>query len=272
MPEYQTTIQDLGAILRGSGKLEFSPYQASPSWTDAGSLSGLEVEESLEVNKEENDNADADELVTKQEVVVKANLHESLRASIWDILRDSFDTKTVTSGALVSGATQTLDANEHSAGPIYLLTGQNGSGAKQTINSVTLDPSGTPVTLTEGDDYAQVKNGAGEWGLVFISGAGYDPTKEIEIDYDYTPAASVKYQSGDQSELPWFMARITTKNDGSAHYFVGYKCKIRAGKKFTFPKDDDTDRRVKVPIEIVCKPDSTYNSGMIYETVQSDGY
>jgi hypothetical protein len=67
MPEFQTSVQSLGAVLRGSAKVEISPYLATPSWVDAGALSGIEVDEKLETNKEENDNADADELVTSQE-------------------------------------------------------------------------------------------------------------------------------------------------------------------------------------------------------------
>ncbi len=272
MPEFQTTLQDLTAVLRGSGKLELSAYQASPSWVDCGSLSGLEVDEPLEVSKEENDNADADELVTKQEPIIKATLHESIRAAVWDLLRGSFDTKTVTAGTLVEGDIHTFAANTTNDDEIFLLTGQNANGNAQTINSITKDPDGTPVSLVDGTDYVQVKDAAGRWGVKFISGSAYDATKVIEVDYDYTPAASVKYVSGDKAELPWFMVRITTKNDGNPFYFTAYKCKIRRGKKFTYAKDDDKDRRVKMPIEIVCKPDPLYHSSLVYETEQTSGF
>lgn len=271
MPEYQTSIQDLTAILRGSGKLEISPYQASPSWLDCGSLSGLEVEEKLEVNKEENDNADADELVTSQEVGIKANLHESLKAAVWDVIRSGFDTKSIVAGAEVAGAVYDFEADSTDDEGIFILPGQNANGNKQTISSISQDPEGTPVALTVGDDWVQVKDSAGRWGLKFIAGAGYDPTELIRVTYTYTPPASIKYVSGDKVELPWFMVRITTKNDGSTFYFTGYKAKIRAGKKFTYPKDDDNDRRVKAPIEIVCKTDPLYHSDLVYETVQTGG-
>lgn len=271
MPEYQTSVSDITAILRGSGMLEISPYQAVPSYVDAGAVSGLEVEEVMEVNKEENDNCDADELVTKQEMTLKCNLHEALKADIWDIIRSGFDTKTVTAASLVAGAEFDLAANGHAAGQIYVLTGQNAAGTVQTINSVTSDPDGTPVVLVEDTDYTMVKNANGEWGIVFIDTADYDPTKAITVDYDYTPAASVKYQSGDKTVLPWFLCRVTTKNDGSPHVTTIYKCKIKVGKKWTYPKDDDTDRRVKVPLEIIGKPDATYHSSLLYETTQAGG-
>jgi hypothetical protein len=248
--------------------LQISAYQAVPSWVDAGAISGLEVEEVMEVNKEENDNADADELVTKQEATLKCNLHEALKASIWDIIRSGFDTKTTTAAAEVSGATMAYAANTTEAGKFYAITGQNATGAKQTISGIT-NPVGTP--LVEGTDYIQAKNEAGVWGLVFIAGSDYDATEIITVTYTYTPAASVTYKSGDKTVLPWFMCKVITKNDGSAYTTTLYKCKVKIGKKWTYPKDDDTDRRVKVPLEIIAKPDATYNSSLLYETVQTGG-
>lgn len=269
MSEFQTTVQDLTAILRGSGKMEISPYQATPSWTDCGSLSGLEVEEKLEVNKEENDNADADELVTSQEVGIKATLHESLRAAVWDILRSGFDTKTVTPGTIVNDFSQVVNSGNWSYDKFIEFANQNGSGAKITPDSVTGSVDGALVLNT---DYFVVKNGAGKWGIVVRDSTTVTTeAQNITVVYDYTPAASIKYASGGGSSLPWFCVRITTKNDNKPYYFIGYKCKIKVGKKWSYPKDDDKDRRVKCPIEIVCKTDPLYHSSLIYETVQQGG-
>lgn len=268
MPEYQTAVQDITAVLRGSGMLELSHYQATPSYVDAGALSGLEFSEDLEVNQEDNDNADSDELVTKQEGTIKCNLHESTHAPIWHILRDTFDTVTPVAAAEVAGATYVLAADTTVAGGLYILPGQNATGAVQTITTVIKTG---PVTLVAGTDYISAKNAAGEWGLVFIAGGDYDATKAMTVTYTYTPAASLTTKSGDKTVLPWFIARITTKNDGLAHVITLYKCKIKKGREFKFPKDDDTDRRVKVPIEIICKPDALYNSSYVYEISQEGG-
>lgn len=270
MPEFQTSIQDLTAILRGSGKVEISPYQATPAWIDCGSLSGLEVEEKLEVNKEENDNADADELVTAQENGIKANLHELLSAAVWDILRSGFDTKTTTPGTLVDDHSQVVASGDWGFDKFIELTGQNAAGTKQEMVSVTGSEDGALVLNT---DYFQVQNAAGKWGIVVRDSTTVTTeVQNLTIVYDYTPSASVKYVSGDKVALPWFMVRITTKNDGSTYYFVGYKCKIKTGKKWSYPKDDDKDRRVKCPIEIVCKTDPLYHSNLVYETVQTGGF
>jgi hypothetical protein len=270
MPEFQTSVQSLGAVLRGSAKVEISPYLATPSWVDAGALSGIEVDEKLETNKEENDNADADELVTSQEPAIKAVLHEFLRSAIWDILRSGFDTKTTVAGTLVEDHSQVVASGDWAYDSFIELTGQNDSGVKQTIASVT---GGTDGVLVLNTDYFQGKNAAGKWGIyVRDSTTVTTQAQALTIVYDYTPTASVKYVSGDKTVLPWFMLRITTKNDGATYYSVLYKCKIKAGKKWSYPKDDDKDRRVKCPIEIVAKPDALYHSGLVYETVQTGGF
>lgn len=271
MPEYQTSVIDITAVLRGSGKLELSHYQATPSWVDVGAISGLEWSEDLEVNQEDNDNADSDELVTKQEGTLKCNLHESARTGVWHILRDTFDTVTPVAAAEVAGATYVLAANTTAANTLYLLPGQNATGLVQTITTVIATG---PITYVHQVDYDMVMNAAGEWCIVFFTGhAGgvYDPTLACTITYTYTPAATVSTKSGDKTVLPWFMARITTKNDGLQFQTTLYKCKIKKGREFKYPKDDDTDRRVKVPIEVICKPDSTYNSSYVYFISQEGG-
>jgi hypothetical protein len=268
MPEYQTTVQDATAILRGSAMLELSAYAASPSYLDVGTLSGLEVTEVMEVNKEENDNADADELVTKQEMTIKANLHEAANSAVWAILRSTFDTVTTVAAAEVAGATYVFAANTTVANLIYELPGQNDSGSVQTITTVVKTG---PTTLTAGDDYISAKTANGKWGLLFIAGGAYDATAAMTVTYTYTPSASKTTKSGDKTVIPWFIARITTKNDGNAFVTTCYKCKITKGREWKYPKDDDTDRRVKVPIEIICKADSLYNSSYVYAISQEGG-
>ena len=269
MPEYQTTVQDATAILRGSGMLELAVYAANPAWLDVGTLSGLEVTENLEINKEENDNADADELVTKQEMTIKANLHEAANSAVWSILRSSLDTVTTVAGSLVPAATYIFAANTTQAHVVYELPGQNDDGTYPTITHIK---DTVPNTFVVFEDYTLVKRDNGRWGVVFYNGGSYyDPTKEITVTYSYTPTASKTTSSGDKSSLPWCMARITTKNDDNTFQIVCYKCKITKGQEWKYPKDDDPDRRVKVPIEIICKVDSTYVNDYVYAITQVGG-
>ena len=272
MAEFQTSVQDITAILRGSGKLELSVWGAIPTWVNCGSLSGLEVSEDLEVSPEENDNTDSDELVTGQVVTVKATLHEALAAPIWDILRGSFDTKTVTPASSTT-SNQVFPAGTTAAGVIYELIYKNSAGTKPTI-VVAEDSDGNgsyDQSYVEDTDYRITKDANNNYFIEFISGGSYTAANAIQVAITHTPAASVKYVSGTSNTLPWLMARITTVNGSYTFYTILYKGKIKTGKKFTYPKDNDKDRRVKVPIEMVFKTDSTYKSGAIYETVQTGG-
>lgn len=268
MAEFQTTVSNTADVLRGSGKFEIGVYgtEGEDSWHDAGALSGLEFDETMEVSKEENDNADADEVVSKQEASIKANLHEALKSLTWDKLRGDFDKKTVTPGTAVTGAIQTFAANTTEADKLYYIANENADGTEQTITDFECGTS----DLVEGIDYIRFTDAKGYHGVIFQGGDKYDPTEEIRLTYNYTPVASVLVQSGSRSILPWFKVRITTKNAGARHRITFYKCKIKAGKKYSYPKDDDTDRRIKMPIEIIAKQDPDYHldsvtgNGFIY--------
>lgn len=104
MAEFQTTVKNPADVLRGGGKFELGIYgtEGEDSWHDAGACSGIEFDETMEVSKEENDNADADEVVSKQEAAIKANIHEALKSLTWDKLRGDFDKKTIIAGTAVT--------------------------------------------------------------------------------------------------------------------------------------------------------------------------
>jgi len=72
-------------------------------------------------------------------------------------------------------------------------------------------------------------------------------------------------KSGNKSTMPKFVSRITTKNDDKPFYYIGYRSNLRKGFTFAFQKDDGEDRRVFNPVEIICKTDSLYNSGLVFE-------
>jgi len=67
-------------------------------------------------------------------------------------------------------------------------------------------------------------------------------------------------KSGNKSTLPSFMIRLTTKNDGKQLILTGFKCNLTLGFNWAYKPDDDEDRRMPSPVEIICKPDPTYNA------------
>lgn len=81
----------------------------------------------------------------------------------------------------------------------------------------------------------------------------------IEMGSDTT-----KIFSGNKTEIPFFMLRITTKNSDSPFYFTAYKCNIGKGFSFQYQKDDGEDTRIQNPIELVAKQDP-YRNDYVWE-------
>lgn len=79
---------------------------------------------------------------------------------------------------------------------------------------------------------------------------------------------TTKILSGDKTEIPVFMVRITTKNNGVPFYFMAYRCQMQKGFAFSFQKDDADDTRIQNPVEIVGKTDSNRN-GYVWELESS---
>lgn len=80
------------------------------------------------------------------------------------------------------------------------------------------------------------------------------------LDTIETESDETRIHTGNKTEIPFFMVRITTKNDGRPVYFYAYKCNLKKGFSFDYAKDDAEDRRMKNAIEIVGKQDSARNN------------
>lgn len=65
----------------------------------------------------------------------------------------------------------------------------------------------------------------------------------------------IKIKSGDKNTIPFFMCRVTTKNDDKPLYFTAYKCNVQKGFSFQYQKDDAENRVLQNPIEMIAKQD-----------------
>ena len=256
MSEYQTTIQDPTAIVRGSGMIEFDTVKANPTWpVKAGAVASITLDEEPEEGKEENDNAESSHFFVKRPWKLAFNKHEALEKAFLELSRNGLDTFTQTAGTLVSGAEQTLSNGEWAVNKFYKLIFKNSDGSCPTINSVI---GATDGSLVVNDDFDIIQDGDGNWGIVMQdTGSATKLTTEAQnlvIDMDYTPAAKFKMQGGKNTEIPRLMCRITVKNDGKLFTWIGYYGRITKGLSFPFAKDDDADRRVKTPVEMMFEP------------------
>lgn len=272
MSEYQTTPNDITAIMRGSGMIEFDEVSDSPTWpVKVGAVSGLSLEEQIEEGKEENDNCSPETFFVKRPWKLAFTKHEALNQAFHELVRGSLDTVTETAGTLVEDATQTLASGEWNVNIFYPIEHQNGNGTVPTIVSVV---GSVDSTLAANDDYDIVQNSDGIWGIVMqdVASGGTLSTisQNIVITYDYTPNASWTVKGGKNTTIPRVMCRITTLNDGKPFYWIGYYGRLTKGLNFPFAKDDDADRRVKPTYEFLFEslPSGeglTANEGEVYE-------
>jgi len=277
--EYQTTVQDPTAILRGSGMLEISAVAASPSWTDVGAIQGLKATEELEVNAEENDNTDSTDRVTKQTLTIACTLMEAISDGVRTLIRGALDTRTPTAAAKVNDASQVVQSGGWDYNTFIPIEHQNSDGSILQIDTtghVTV-VAGTDGSLTVVTDFDMVCSN-GIWGIIVKDSTKLTTIAQtLTIGYDYTPAASVKWQTGDKSELTKFMARITTLNDDDTFVVTAYYGNIKKGFSLDYQKDDANDRRVGLPVEFIFKtlPDTlgnAANQGKVWDSVQISGF
>lgn len=91
-----------------------------------------------------------------------------------------------------------------------------------------------------------------------------------DLDTIVVDSNETKIFSGNNTDLPIFMIRTTTSNNGTAYYFTGYRANLAKGFSHAFPADAAEDPRVSEEVEIICKTDSNRN-GYVYE-IESDGF
>lgn len=248
----QTTIQKLGAIRQGSGKLEIG--DSFSALTDVGAIRDLKFAHKVENYQIPFDNvAKIEGFKSGQKGSFEFLLME-VDLTTLSVIDDGLSILTNIAGTPVAGATQSLTSGEWSAEKFIAFANQNGDKSKPSVNSVTGSVDGA---LTEGDDFiiTESAEGSGIWGLVFRDPA--DATnlttisQDITIDYDYTPNQSKKLTFNDIGLKTTKVARLTN-TDSSGKTVIIELDKITNIKPLSlpFPSDDDDDAMaVEVELE-----------------------
>jgi len=252
------TYEDSSNVFRGSAKVSVSPYQAVPSYTLVGAQTGLTITRNLETTEETVDDAQGEQAIYNDEYTVTFDQYEILNSAVYALFMGDTDTIANVAGVLVAGATDVWTASGWAFSTWVQIEGQNGTGAIPTINSVTGSVDGPLVNRT---DYSVSKVGS-YWGVeVYDSATVTTIAQTITIDYDYTPSAGYTVYSGNSSTLSKFILKIEGANDdGKTGKWDFWKCQITSLGDLTFAPDDAEDRRLKRPLEIICRPDATYHS------------
>jgi len=267
MPKYQSSVQDLTAIFRGSAQLEIAPYNAGSvatmaastdatdavSWVDVGSIDGLVFSEALTSTQLKGDNALEVKYVSEQTLALEFNQREAIREAVREVLRGAFDVSgTPVAAGIVNNHSYVVSSGAWNYNKFIALDHQNGAGTIITPDSVT---GGVNGALDVNVDYVITEQspGSGIWGIVLTDSAAGKITTEaqtITIVYDYTPNASQTTYFGGKTSLPYFMARLSNVNeDGDLVRFWAWKLSLNTGMEFAFKKDDDADPTVTQAIK-----------------------
>ena len=87
----------------------------------------------------------------------------------------------------------------------------------------------------------------------------YGTLIDVEVESNETTISG-----GHNTQIPNFMSKITTLNDGSPVYFTLYKCNLIVPFSLEYKKDDGDDRIINSPVEIMGKTDP-YRGGKVFD-------
>ncbi len=251
----ETTTQ----LLLGAVKVEVSSSSNMAGAVDLGACNGVKYTEEIKIATLENDNAVDRDIISEMKGLVEFDQLQVLNEAARVIMRGSIETITNTAGSLVTGATQVIAAT-WTEKLFYPFSYKNSSGAVPTITGVVQSPA---TSLTVNTDYFVIQDDNGNWGIYFVDNATTNPALSITVTMNYTPAASVSYEVGGKSTIPYFYIRLTSTDENGKIFKLTSlgKCNLISGDEYMFQKYNADDPRVKIPIKIQIRQDSTLTAG-----------
>jgi basic membrane lipoprotein Med (substrate-binding protein (PBP1-ABC) superfamily) len=262
------TTETTSQVLYGPVKIEVSATSNFASPVDIGAANGVKMSEGMKVSKLENDNAVDRKKVTEMVWSIEWEQNQYLNEAAKAIIRSGIDTIVNTAGIPVTGHKQEYAANGWSEDTFIPFdqisySGVGGAIAVPTNIVLTQDTLGASATLTADTDYIVGQGEDGRWGVFMVNNATVDSTKDLEIEFDYTPKASTSYYVGGKEDLGDFYIRLTNEDeDGQIVQWTALgKANLTKGEEITFPKYNADDDRVKVPMAVEVTQDITLTAG-----------
>ena len=212
------TTETTSQVLYGPVKIEVSATSNFASPVDIGAANGVKMSEGMKVSKLENDNAVDRKKVTEMVWSIEWEQNQYLNESAKAIIRSGIDTIVNTGGTPVTGHKQKYAANGWTADSFIPFdqisySGAGGAVAVPANITITQDTTGTLATLTADTDYVVGQGEDGRWGVFMVNNGTVDATKDLEIEYNYTPKASTSYYVGGKEDLGDFYIRLTNEDE-----------------------------------------------------------
>ena len=262
------TTETTSQVLYGPVKIEVSATANFAAPVDIGAANGVKMSEGMKVSKLENDNAVDRKKVTEMVWSIEWEQNQYLNEAAKAIMRSGIDTIVNTAGDPVADYKQEYAANGWSEDAFIPFDQISYSGAGGAIAVpanivITQDTAGTPATLTADTDYVVGQGEDGRWGVFMVNNGTVDATKDLEIEYDYTPKASTSYYVGGKEDLGDFYIRLTNEDENGqiVQWTSLGKANLSKGEEVTFPKYNADDDRVKVPMAVEVTQDISLDAG-----------
>lgn len=255
------TTETLNQVLYGAVKIEVASLSTFVGAVDIGAVNGAKYTEEMKISTLESDNAVDRDIVTEQKGMIEFEQIQILNEAARAIMRGSLDTITNVAGSLVPAASQTVFSGSWGFNTFIPFENQNGNGAIIAVTSVT---GGTDGALTAEDDYYVVKDDSGIYGIMVKDTVDVTTiAQNLVIIYAYTPNASVTYETGGKSAIPYFYVRMTNTDENGkiVKWETLGKCNLMKGDEIVFKKYNADDTRVPTPVSIQVRQDITLVAG-----------
>ena len=218
MADFQSTVNDLTARIKGSGVLEVSAYVSASAialaastagtdaitWKNVGSIEGLAITENMTATQLQGDNAEEEKYVSEHTVTVAFNQREAILEEVRAIIRGSFDVSgTPVAGSLVEGATHVVASGAWGYNDPIVIEHQNYNLGAVTVNSLA---GGTNATLVAGTDYFVGQDAIGRTVVTIIDSDTIDPATGVP-DTSNDPRTIARTSSRIASR--WLKATVT---------------------------------------------------------------
>jgi len=253
------TSADTDTLLSQPGYFFYRTYGSSGAWTKAVFANGASYKPAVEsVEIAFDDVGTVRDEVSNETVEISISSGRVLDFDFVNDLTGGLYTKEVVAGTPVAGASDVVDSGDWVFDQPLVMIGQNGSGLKPTVNSVSGSVDGV---LVEQDDYSIVSTPSG-WAVAIADTATVTTeVQDITIDYDYTPnAETILKRGGIKIITPIELAFQTVAETGDFAQYFFYKAFTNGADGHGFSPENSAEP-ITMDFVFTAKKDANRDSG-----------
>jgi len=211
-------------LLTNPGVFSYRPYGSSSAFTRAVFANGASYSKTTEsIPVQFDDVGDVTDVISKETAEISLSSGRVLDFDFLSAVSGGLIAVSSTGGSLVSGASYVVNSGNWSYNKFVLLPGQNATGLKQSITSVTGSVDGV---LASAVDYDQIFLPEIGWGIAIKDSTTVTTESQtITVVYSYTPAAVKTMTTGGVKAIQPLEIKFETYNSaGKLVTYTFHKC------------------------------------------------